>query len=264
MPGPAEHSPPPFKARRSRILPAIIAIALLCLAGIAAAGILRHREGQRLLATEADTILTQPALVKTAERIGATPYTTHCAACHGDAMQGDPRRGAPDLTDGDWLYGEGRVSEVEQTILYGIRSGLPNTRDLADMPAFATVRPYARYAVPPLAPADIRDVVAFLGNKVGHPEDVAAIARGRDIYAHRGGCFDCHGEDAGGDPAIGAPNLADDVHLYGDGSDAATARSIAHGRGGVCPGWIGRMDAVTIRALAVMVAARSREPRSLQ
>lgn len=245
--------------RRGAIGYALLAGAILALLIVAAIVITHRIQGHELLAAEADRIVADPALVRIATRIAAAPYKAHCAACHGASLHGNAALGAPDLTDRDWLYGEGRVAEVEATILYGIRSGLPKTRSLADMPAFGTARPYARYAVPPLSPGDIGDVVAFLGAKGGRREDAAAIARGRDIYAHRGGCFDCHGEDAAGDPAIGAPNLTDAVHLTGDGSDAATARSIARGRAGICPGWIGRIDPVEIRALAVMVAARAHE-----
>jgi len=58
-----------------------------------------------------------------------------------------------------------------------------------------------------------------------------------------------------GDGAIGAPNLTDRVWLYGDGSRAAIFNSIAGGRAGACPAWIGRLSAGEIRALAVFVHA---------
>ncbi len=35
-------------------------------------------------------------------------YADQCASCHGPAGQGGQATGAPDLTDGEWLYGEGR------------------------------------------------------------------------------------------------------------------------------------------------------------
>lgn len=253
---------PPREGKSSLLGYAAVAVLTLLLAIAATVAVIRRIEAHRLLTAEADTILAEPALVEIATRIAVAPYKAHCAACHGAAMHGNPALGVPDLTDRDWLYGEGRVAEVETTILYGIRSGLPKARSLADMPAFGTARPYARYVIPPLAPDDIRDVAAFLGARMGRRENPEAAARGRDIYAHRGGCFDCHGEDAGGDPAIGAPNLVDAVHLYGDGSDAATARSIAQGRAGLCPGWAGKISPIEIRALAVMVAARSHDGKA--
>jgi cytochrome c oxidase cbb3-type subunit 3 len=63
--------------------------------------------------------------------------------------------------------------------------------------------------------------------------------------------------DAKGDSAIGAPNLADRITLYGDGSREALAMSIAYGRHGICPAWIGRMTAAGIREVAVYVYSLS-------
>ncbi|MDO8296607.1 MAG: cytochrome-c oxidase, cbb3-type subunit III [Caulobacter sp.] len=41
----------------------------------------------------------------------ATPvFAEQCVACHGPAGKGDMALGAPDLTDGDWLYGSDRAS----------------------------------------------------------------------------------------------------------------------------------------------------------
>ena len=52
--------------------------------------------------------------------------------------------------------------------------------------------------------------------------------------------------------AIGAPNLTDQVWLYG-GDKAAILTSIRTGRGGKMPQWVGRLDPVMIKALAVYV-----------
>jgi cytochrome c oxidase cbb3-type subunit 3 len=41
---------------------------------------------------------------------GTTAYAENCASCHGVAGKGDPLQGAPDLTDGDWLYGSDRAA----------------------------------------------------------------------------------------------------------------------------------------------------------
>jgi cytochrome c oxidase cbb3-type subunit 3 len=38
----------------------------------------------------------------------APTFAAQCTACHGSAGKGDPKQGAPDLTDADWLYGPGR------------------------------------------------------------------------------------------------------------------------------------------------------------
>lgn len=39
-----------------------------------------------------------------------TVFAENCASCHGVAGKGDPLQGAPDLTDGDWLYGSDRAA----------------------------------------------------------------------------------------------------------------------------------------------------------
>ena len=59
--------------------------------------------------------------------------------------------------------------------------------------------------------------------------------------------------NARGNPAIGAPRLTDTIWLYGDGSRTAIRRSIAEGRAGSCPAWTAKLDAATIRSLAVWV-----------
>ena len=77
----------------------------------------------------------------------ASAYAQHCASCHGAHLEGDRTRAVPNLADNDWLYGTGRVSEIEHVILYGIRSGNSKGWDLAQMPAFATAHPYKLYAM---------------------------------------------------------------------------------------------------------------------
>ncbi len=47
-------------------------------------------------------------------------------------------------------------------------------------------------------------------------------------------CGACHGIDGDGNPALGAPSLADDVWLYG-GSESDVRQSIAEGREGRMP-----------------------------
>src|SRR5205814_1341153 len=162
-------------------------------------------------------------------------YDRHCAACHGDHLQGDRRKGVPDLTDDDWLYGDGRVAQIEHTILYGIRAGPAKSRNLADMPAFARPRPYQRYEIAPLEPGEIRDVIEFLVLAGGRPGDTRSAERGGKIFAGKGQCFDCHAADGRGDAAVGAPNLVDDIWLYGDGTRQDLYDIIARGSGGTCP-----------------------------
>jgi cytochrome c oxidase cbb3-type subunit 3 len=187
-------------------------------------------------------------------------YADRCAACHGKDLRGDPARGAPSLIDAEWLYGARSATEIERTIAYGIRSGHPKAHNLAEMPAFGRPAPGARYHVEPLAPRDLNDIVDYLFQIEGRGSpDAAAAARGAALFAGRGQCFDCHAADAEGDDFIGAPNLRDNRWTYGDGSRAAIAPSILHGRAGVCPAWDRVLSPAIIRALAIYIHGRAPE-----
>jgi cbb3-type cytochrome c oxidase subunit III len=122
------------------------------------------------------------------------------------------------------------------------------------MPAYASARPSAREPqLQPLSPADIQDVTEYL-LALGHrPHAEDAAARGREIYAGRGACYDCHSSDARGDGAIGAPNLTDAIWLYGDGRRADLVDSLEKGRRGACPAWGRQLGAKAVRELAVYV-----------
>jgi cytochrome c oxidase cbb3-type subunit 3 len=192
---------------------------------------------------------------------GASAYADHCATCHGTRLQGDPKNAVPNLADGEWLYGTGRVSEIERIVLYGIRSGHSKGWDLAHMPAFASEHPYNLYAIAPLGPRDIDDVTTYLLSFQKPQRDSVAMERGSRIFRDpsKGNCVDCHGPDAKGDSAIGAPDLTDGIWLRGDGSRQSIEDTVAYGLAGHCPAWFTKLSPVTIRAVAVFVYATAAE-----
>jgi cytochrome c oxidase cbb3-type subunit 3 len=245
---------------------ALVAVVVLVMAGLLVQNIRTAGMYAGLLRADPDIAAQTPAMARFAAAAAKPVFAGHCASCHGADMKGDRNRGIPNLTDSDWLYGSGRPVEIEKTILYGIRSGLPRTWNLADMPAFGERSPYRRYKVAPLAPQDIRDVIEYLRLIERKPADQAAAARGSKVYAETGQCYDCHANDAAGDTAIGAPNLLDDIWLYGDGSRASLFKSIAHGHQGVCPSWSRRLKPGQIRALAIYISnvAKSAKPSGAQ
>lgn len=53
---------------------------------------------------------------------GATLFASNCAVCHGDAAKGNRAVGAPNLTDGIWLYGGDRdaITQSVTNARYGI------------------------------------------------------------------------------------------------------------------------------------------------
>ncbi len=231
---------------------------LLAVVVLVAAALVRDRVVEaRLLRADPDSIAADASLNRFAVSHGGPIFQARCAGCHGAHGVGDPSRGVPNLTDHDWLYGSGEVSDIERVVDYGIRARNPKSWNMAVMPALATPNPGGEKGLQPLSPGDIDDVTDFLLQAEHRPHDAAAAARGAVIYSTRGACYDCHGADVGGDSAIGAPNLADNIWLYGDGSRAAIFQSIAHGRQGVCPAWIKVLPPAKIRELAMYVHSLS-------
>lgn len=212
-----------------------------------------YQQRAQLLRSDPDLVPAQSAMMAYALPRGATIFSVNCASCHGDHGQGDRGFGVPDLTDRDWLYGAGRVSDIQQTVRYGIRSADARGRDLAYMPAYALPVPYDREKLLSLSPSDIHDVVAFLFQSEGRKADPASVARGHQIFDGRGGCWDCHGGDGRGDSEVGAPNLMDNIWLYGDGSSGDVFRSIADGHKGVCPAWAGKLSPAAILEVSLFV-----------
>jgi cytochrome c oxidase cbb3-type subunit 3 len=212
----------------------------------------------RLLTGNPDAEGVDASILKAALGPGHANFERHCASCHGGAGKSTVV-GVPNLTDADWLYGTGQVSDIEQVIAHGIRAPDPKTWRLADMPAFAKSTPYAREpTIKPLTPGDINDLIAFLDSLGGRAAEPASAARGASIFSDRGGCYDCHGGDGRGDTAIGGPNLADAVWLYG-GDKASVFDSIALGRAGYCPAWDKRLSPVAIRQIALYVYSLSQD-----
>jgi cytochrome c oxidase cbb3-type subunit 3 len=204
----------------------------------------------RLLSTDPDKIPADAELVSYADGLAKPAYAAHCASCHGADMKGSQAKGAPNLSDGIWLYDFGAVGDIERTILYGIRSGHAKARNITDMP------PIGRNMQ--LSPAEIADVTTFVLNITRPQKDQAAVARGGQIFQTKGVCYDCHSSDAAGNPDYGAPAFTDADWIYGGDYDSVY-RSIYSGRHGLCPAWIDVLKPKVIRALAVYLHQVSSE-----
>lgn len=180
-----------------------------------------------------------PQMLALARAKGKTVFGDNCAACHGTGAAG--AKGFPNLNDDDWLWG-GSLEQIQQTLLYGVRSGHPKTRE-GQMLAFG------KDGV--LKPAEIVTVANYVRELAGLPTRQGYDAKaGAKIFAAN--CVACHGDNAKGNPEVGAPNLTDKIWLYG--SDEATLiETITNGRAGVMPAWEGRLDPTTIKAMAVYV-----------
>ena len=182
----------------------------------------------------ADTLLLDFARAQ-----GRTAFGDNCAPCHGPG--GGGIKGYPNLNDDDWLWG-GKLGDIATTIRHGIRSNDAKTR-LGSMPAFGRDGMLKRDEIE--ASAD------YVRSIAGLPTDPKAdLAAGKKVFAAN--CASCHGDDGKGKRDVGAPNLTDQIWLYGSDRDVIVD-GLWNGRGGVMPAWSSRLDDVTIKALTVYV-----------
>ena len=76
------------------------------------------------------------------------------------------------------------------------------------------------------------EVTAYVLTLSGRDADAGKAAAGQKHYATY--CAACHGADGTGNTALGAPNLTDDIWLYG-GSPGVIRQTIVEGRNGRMP-----------------------------
>lgn len=180
-----------------------------------------------------------PALLGLARARGKTVFADNCAPCHGSGGAG--AKGYPNLNDDDWLWG-GSLDQILQTIQFGARSGHAQAHE-GQMLAFGRDGILTKTEIVTVA----NYVRSLSGLTTAAKFDAAA---GTKIFAEN--CAVCHGENAKGNQALGAPNLTDRIWLYGSDEDTLV-ETISYGRAGIMPAWSGRLDPITVRALAVYV-----------
>lgn len=172
---------------------------------------------------------------------GASAFAVNCSQCHGSGAEGS--KGYPNLNDDDWLWG-GSLDAIQASITHGIRSSDDDDTRVSEMPAFGTDEI--------LGKGEITDVANFVRSLSGLDSDAAAAGRGATVFADN--CAACHGESGGGNREFGAPALNDAIWLFGN--DLATiTKTVDKSRKGVMPAWGQRLDAPTIKQLAVYVHA---------
>lgn len=174
--------------------------------------------------TDLIALSQDPEAMGTASRL----FANNCAACHGSDARGGP--GFPNLTDGDWQYG-GNPETIHESILKG-RSGL----------------------MPPLGAAlgeeGIGEVAQYVLSLGGRPSNPVQAAAGQQKFAML--CAACHGPEGKGTPALGAPDLTDNIWLYG-GSVETIAQTIRDGRQGRMPAHEALLGADRVHLLAAYV-----------
>ncbi len=171
---------------------------------------------------------------KQAMEMGKRLYLTYCMQCHGADARG--AKGFPNLADNDWLYG-GAPEQIKETIANG-RMGM--------MPAHAH-----------LGADSIKDVANFVRSLSGLPNDSVRTAKGKETFTSAG-CVGCHGPEAQGMQAIGAPNLTDKVWLYGS-SEAAIVETVTKGRQNQMPAWKDFLGDAKVHLLSAYVLSLSQQ-----
>jgi cytochrome c oxidase cbb3-type subunit III len=193
----------------------------------------------RLASSSLQQIESTPALLDFARALGARAFADDCAPCQGAG--GGGARGYPNLDDNDWLWG-GTLADIQQTITHGIRSDDAQGHQGA-MPAFG------RDGMLPMS--DIVLVANYVRSLSGLSTTPGVnLPTGFKIFAAN--CAVCHGPQGKGNRAVGAPNLTDQIWLYGPDLQTIIG-GIWNGHGGVMPAWDGKLDPITIEALAVYV-----------
>ena len=160
--------------------------------------------------------------------IGERLFMNNCAQCHGSDARGS--KSFPNLADGDWLHG-GSPEKIRETITNG-RIGI----------------------MPPMAAAvgsaeDVRNVAHYVLSLSGSPHDAVKASQGKSKFV---ACAACHGMDGKGNPALGAPNLTDDIWLHGWG-EAAIVNIVNNGKHNEMPAQKEKLTEAQIAVLASYV-----------
>ena len=193
----------------------------------------------RLAAASLQEIESTPDLLDFSRALGGRAFADNCAPCHGAG--GGGAKGYPNLDDNDWLWG-GTLDDISQTITHGVRAGDEKGHQ-GSMPAFGRDGMLKRDDIVLVA-----DYVRSLSGLSTTPG--ANLTLGAKIFANN--CAVCHGPDGKGNRSVGAPNLTDQIWLYG--SDTKTIiDDIWNGHGGIMPAWGQKLDPATIKALTVYV-----------
>ncbi|VAW97992.1 Cytochrome c oxidase (cbb3-type) subunit CcoP [hydrothermal vent metagenome] len=137
-------------------------------------------------------------------------FLNNCATCHGSDAGG--LTGYPNLTDKAWLYG-GTPDAIKTSILGG-RNGM----------------------MPPMGAGmneqQLETITAYVLSLSGRETDSAKVAQGKTQFDSM--CVACHDTNGKGIQALGAPDLTDNVWLYG-GTPGLIKETIQKGRSGKMP-----------------------------
>lgn len=178
----------------------------------------------RFAAMDIPTIAADPD----ARVIGQRLFLNNCAQCHGSDARG--AASFPNLAQGDSMYG--RTPEALHTSIAKGRNG---------------VMPPMRANINPKSAGEIAQYVRSMS---GLAHDQIRVIPGKREYLNN--CAACHGVDGKGNKALGAPNLTDEVWLYGS-SEATIMDTILNGRNNRMPAQEHVLTPEQIRLLSAWV-----------
>ncbi len=167
--------------------------------------------------------------------LGASLFASYCTTCHGSDARG--ARGYPNLTDNDWQWGS-----TEQNIVQSISQGRN-----------AIMTPWATVLGSDEAVTNMARYVRSLSGLEDATDEVQAMQTQFTTF-----CSACHMPTGTGNPVLGAPNLTDEVWLYGS-SIEDIRETVNEGRSGQMPAHGDLLGEHRTKILAAYVASLSRQ-----
>jgi cytochrome c oxidase cbb3-type subunit 3 len=175
-----------------------------------------------------EALATNPDALKMGFRL----FANNCAVCHGSDGGGNP--GFPNLTDKDWLYG-GTPEKILESVTHGRNAIMPPWGSL-------------------LGEQGVVETTEYVLSLSGAEYDATKADAGKKHFDMN--CTVCHGVDGKGNQLLGAPNLTDNIWLYG-GDPATIRQSVRNGRSGVMPAQKDLLKEDRIHLLAAYVYSLS-------
>ncbi|MCF7484965.1 cytochrome c [Vibrio sp. A2-1] len=181
-------------------------------------------------AQTSETTLEGLAAVPEIVNSGRILFQTHCAACHRDNAQG--QKHFPNLIDQEWLYG-GSDEAIIHSIAKGRNGAMPGWSEL-------------------MRPDEVAKVSYYLASLNQRHTDVpeVKVKVGKELFAKY--CSSCHADGSIANPAIGVPDLSDDIWLHG-GSIEEIQHTINKGLNNLMPAFDKQLTENEILALGAYI-----------
>ncbi|EPE37592.1 cbb3-type cytochrome c oxidase subunit [Candidatus Photodesmus katoptron] len=160
-------------------------------------------------------------------KVGQRLFLQNCSQCHGSDARG--QKGFPDLTNNIWIYG-GEPADIVKTVMQGRIGEMPGWKNILD-------------------DKSIKSLVSYTLSLSGRSVNTREAKLGEKHFIV---CSACHGTDGKGNSKLGAPDLTDQIWVYG-GSRADVTESIKNGRFSVMPSWKDILDEDKIQLVSAYV-----------